>query len=255
MIAQQQPYSFVDYPLFTQTLDEMPAKSTLLVNTINQYSYCMANEDKAFKESLKKSDVLLPDGIAVVAAARWLTGKKIQKIAGADLHHHVLSNLNKKGGSCFYLGSTEETLEKIKTRLAIDFPNVKVNTYSPPYKKEFSDEENKAMIDAINAAKPDILFVGMTAPKQEKWACDHKGEIKTKMICTIGAVFDFYAGTVERPSQLMIDLGLEWLGRLAKEPKRLWKRYLYFGPVFVKLIVKEKIRQFTNGNLNNAFLS
>jgi len=251
MISQQQPYSFIDYPLFTKSLNELPSKSTLLVNTINQYSYCMANQDSAFKESLKKSDVLLPDGIAVVAAMRWLTGKKIQKIAGADLHKHVLTELNKKGGSCFYLGSTNETLKKIKDKLAIEYPNVKVATFSPAYKAEFSKEENDEMINAINAFKPDILFVGMTAPKQEKWACDHKSEIKTKMICTIGAVFDFYAGTVARPSQFMINMGLEWFGRLINEPKRLWKRYLYFGPVFMQLIIKEKIKQIISGNSYN----
>lgn len=251
MISQQQPYSFIDYPLFTKSLNELPSKSTLLVNTINQYSYCMANVDSAFKESLKKSDVLLPDGIAVVAAARWLTGRKIHKIAGADLHQHVLAKLNKKGGSCFYLGSAEATLQKIKDRLAIEYPNVKVETYSPPYKAQFSREDNEQMINAINAFKPDILFVGMTAPKQEKWACDHKHEIKTKMICTIGAVFDFYAGTIERPSEFMINMGLEWLGRLVKEPKRLWKRYLYFGPLFLRLIVKEKIKQLIAGQSYN----
>lgn len=251
MISQQQPYSFIDYPLFTKSLNELPSKSTLLVNTINQYSYCMANVDSAFKESLKKSDVLLPDGIAVVAAARWLTGRKIHKIAGADLHQHVLAKLNKKGGSCFYLGSTDATLQKIKDRLAIEYPNVKVETYSPPYKTQFSREDNEEMINAINVFKPDILFVGMTAPKQEKWACDHKHEIKTKMICTIGAVFDFYAGTIERPSEFMINMGLEWLGRLVKEPKRLWKRYLYFGPLFLRLIVKEKVKQLIAGQSYN----
>ncbi|WP_158828569.1 WecB/TagA/CpsF family glycosyltransferase [Mucilaginibacter lacusdianchii] len=250
MIQYQQPYSFIDYPLFTDTLDELNTssngnapQSSILVNTINQYSYCVANEDAAFKESLQHSDILLPDGVAVVAAARLLTGKKIKKIAGADLHQYLLTDLNNKNGSCFYLGASDETLAKIKSRMAFEYPNVKVETYSPPYKKDFSTEDNQKMVEAVNAFKPDVVFVGMTAPKQEKWAYEHKTKLDTKIICTIGAVFDFYAGTVQRPGDVYVNLGLEWFGRLVKEPKRLWKRYLYFGPVFVGLMLKEKVKK------------
>lgn len=235
--------NFIDYQLYTKSLKELPFNSSLLVNTINQYSFCMANEDLGFKESLQMSDILLPDGISVVAAEYVLTGKIIKKISGADLHQHLLKELDEKGGSCFYLGASESTLAKIKLKMAKEHPHVKVGTYSPPFKKDFTAEENKAMIDAINAFKPDVLFIGMTAPKQEKWAYENKPQINAKIICTVGAVFDFYAGTVKRPSNLMIGLGLEWLGRLVKEPKRLWKRYLFYGPIFVWLIGKERIKR------------
>ncbi len=239
MIPTETEEKFLDYPLFTKSLNDLPLRSSLLVNTINQYSFCMANEDLGFRESLKMSDVLLPDGISVVAAEYMLTGKVIKKISGADLHQHLLKDLNAKGGSCFYLGSSEQTLDKIKDKMAKEYPNVRVGTYSPPFKKEFTVEENDAIIDAINAFEPDVLFIGMTAPKQEKWAYANKKRINSKMICTVGAVFDFYAGTVKRPNHIMVDLGLEWLGRLINEPKRLWKRYLVYGPVFVWLIGKE----------------
>ncbi len=235
--------NFVDYPLYTKTLEDLPLKSSLLVNTINQYSFCMANEDVGFKESLRMSDVLLPDGISVVAAEYVLTGKMIKKISGADLHLHLLKDLEKKGGSCFYLGATEATLQKIRKKMAVEYPNIKVGTYSPPFKKNFSEQENKAIIDSINEFEPDVLFIGMTAPKQEKWAYANKEQIKAKIICTVGAVFDFYAGTVKRPNNVMIGLGLEWLGRLVSEPKRLWKRYLIYGPVFIWLIGKERIKK------------
>jgi len=234
---------FLDYNLYTKTLNDLPLKSSLLVNTINQYSFCMANEDLGFKESLQMSDVLLPDGISVVAAEYVLTGKLIKKISGADLHLHLMKDLEAKGGSCFYLGATEDTLKKIKNKMAVEFPNVKVGSYSPPFKKVFTDEDNKAIIDSINEFKPDVLFIGMTAPKQEKWASANRDQIQAKIICTIGAVFDFYAGTIQRPSNVMIDLGLEWLGRLLHEPKRLWKRYLIYGPVFIWLIGKERIKK------------
>jgi N-acetylglucosaminyldiphosphoundecaprenol N-acetyl-beta-D-mannosaminyltransferase len=100
------------------------------------------------------------------------------------------------------------------------------------------------MVEAINTFNPDVLFVGMAAPKQEKWAYAHKERLNTNFICCIGAVFDFYARTVERPSSFLISLGLEWFGRLVSEPKRLWKRYLYYGPIFLWLMVKEKASDF-----------
>ena len=233
----------IDYSIFNGTLNQIGFSQKTLINTINQYSFCVAEQDAKFKAALKGSDVLLPDGEAIVAAVRRLTGQKIKKIAGADIHLHLLQELDKKGGSCFYLGSSENTLVKIKERMAIEFPNVRVGTFSPPYQPEFTHDHKSKKVEAVNAFQPDVLFVGMTAPKQEKWAYSHKDYLDTKIICCIGAVFDFYAGTVERPNSFWIDLRLEWFIRLVKEPKRMWKRYLYYGPVFIGIILKEKINR------------
>jgi N-acetylglucosaminyldiphosphoundecaprenol N-acetyl-beta-D-mannosaminyltransferase len=234
---------FQDYSVYNGNLSELAVANKTLINTINQYSYCIAEQDAEFKLVLQQSDILLPDGVAIVALVKLLTGQKITKIAGADVHHHLLQELDKKGGSCFYLGSSKNTLQKIVARLSIDFPNVSVGTFSPPYKPEFCLVENKQMLEAVNAFKPDVLFVGMTAPKQEKWSYQHKEQLDAKIICSIGAVFDFYAGTVKRPSLFWINLKLEWFIRLVKEPRRMSKRYLYYGPVFIKLILVAKIRQ------------
>lgn len=230
----------MEYSIYNGDLFDLDSSKKTLITTINQYSYCIAEEDPEFKKALLQSDVLLPDGMAIVSAVQLQTGKKIKKIAGADIHLHLLNDLNKKSGSCFYLGASESTLSKIKERLAIEFPNIEVATYSPPFKTHFSKLENKEMIDVINAFAPDVVFVGMTAPKQEKWAFHHKTLLKTKTICAIGAVFDFYAGTVERPSEFWIRLKMEWFIRLVKEPKRMWKRYLYYGPIFIGHILREK---------------
>lgn len=241
--------SFTDcmgYPVFTGSLNALPSHQKTLVNTINQYSYCMAERDIDFKKSLLESDILLPDGIGIVAASRIIGGNKISKIAGADLHSHLLKKLQVNGGRCFYLGSSEETLIKIKERLALDFPSVEVGTYSPPFKAAFSEEDNEEMLFRVNVFRPDVLFVGMTAPKQEKWAFQHKEFLDANMICSIGAVFDFYAGTIDRPGKFWIKFGLEWLGRLLKEPKRMWKRYLYYGVVFSFYLLKQKYFQLIN---------
>lgn len=233
----------MEYSIYNGNLNQVGFAGKTLINTINQYSFCIAEQDVAFKKALRESDILLPDGVAIVAAVRRISGQKIRKIAGADIHLHLLHELNQKNGSCFYLGSSENTLLKIRERLAIEYPNIKVATYSPPYTAEFSEVENAQMLEAVNAFQPDVLFVGMTAPKQEKWAYTYKEQLDTKIICSIGAVFDFYAGTVERPSSFWIKLRLEWFIRLLKEPKRMWKRYLYYGPIFVGLILREKVRR------------
>jgi len=229
-----------DYSVYDGDLLDLDLSKKTLITTINQYSYCIAEEDPEFKNALTQSDVLLPDGMAIVSAVQLQTGRKIKKIAGADIHLHLLNSLNEKRGSCFYFGSSEATLLKIKERLAVEFPNIRVATYSPPFRSYFSMAENTEMINAINAFTPDVVFVGMTAPKQEKWAFYHKTLLNTNIICAIGAVFDFYAGTVERPSPFWINLKMEWLIRLVKEPKRMWKRYLYYGPIFLIYMFQRK---------------
>ena len=153
-----------------------------------------------------------------------------------------MGKLEAKGGTCFFLGSSPSTLEKIVDRAAKEYPHIDIKTFSPPYKAVFSPEENQAMIDAVNAADPDLLWVGMTAPKQEKWLDEHWAELDIRCHAgAIGAVFDFFAGTVERAPRKWIDFGLEWLYRLIKEPRRTWRRYLVNNPKFCWLVLKEKL--------------
>lgn len=234
--------SYAGYSLFTKPLGDLPGLPKIVINTINQYSFCLAEKEPEFKKALLSSDVLLPDGVGIVAAVRLQTGEKIKKISGSSLHYYLLDKMNKEYGSCFYLGASEKTLKKIKAKLAIEHPNIRVGYYSPPFKAEFSDSDNARMIAEVNSFKPDALFVGMTAPKQEKWAVAHKEELDARYIGSIGAVFDFYAETMSRPSSFWVDMGFEWLGRLVNEPKRMWKRYLYYGPVFAYSLFKHKFK-------------
>ena len=225
-------------------LSELPEKK-LIIKTVNAYSWSMTDKYPEFKKALQTSDILLPDGVSIVFAARLLTGKKIRKVAGADLHQKLLQILNNSGGSCFYLGSSKQTLKRIEERIHKEYPNIQTNTYSPPFKDKLSDDDNTVIHNIINKANPDVVFVGMTAPKQELWIYENKEFINSPVICAIGAVFDFYAGTIKRPPQWMINSGLEWLGRLLSNPKRLWKRYLVYNIVFIykicKLYIKQKI--------------
>jgi len=235
----------LDYSIFNSSLSKLSFDTKCLISTVNQYSYMVAEKDQDFKDALMGSDILLPDGVGIVAAAKMLNGDTVKKIAGADIHKHLLQKLNKEGGSCFYLGASETTLAAIKKRMSKEYPKVKVGTFSPPYKAEFTAEEDAEMIAAVNKFKPNVLFVGMTAPKQEKWSFKYKDQLDATIICPIGAVFDFYAETITRPSEFWINLGLEWAVRLAKEPKRMSKRYLYYGPAFLYELFKAKIANFT----------
>lgn len=235
-------YSVFACPLTTI----LPLDRKLIVNTLNQYSYCIAEKDDNFKKALMHSDILLPDGVGITLASKILKGQELTKIAGADLHKFLLNHLNKTHGKCFYMGASISTLKKIEERISLEYPNITVATYSPPYKMTFTSEDSKSMIAAINAFSPQVLFVGMTAPKQEKWIYEHKDSLNVNgPIGAIGAVFDFYAGTVKRPGSIWRTLGLEWLGRLCKEPKRMWKRYIYhgfeFGLYLIKAIPKRNI--------------
>ncbi len=224
----------------------------LLINTINAHSYNTARKDRLFAEALTNGDVLIPDGVSIVKACKWIKAKSQPKerIAGWDLFVFEMDKLereseelrikNEESKTVMFMGSSQKVLDLIVKHVAMDYPHLKVATYSPPYKPEFSDEDNKAIVDAINAATPDLLWIGMTAPKQEKWTYSHWNELNIHChVGTIGAVFDFFAGTVKRAPMWWQEHGLEWLYRLLKEPKRMWRRYIIGNALFLWNITKE----------------
>ncbi|SHK66562.1 WecB/TagA/CpsF family glycosyltransferase [Fibrobacter sp. UWH4] len=216
----------------------------LLINTINAFSYNNARRDVLFEEALTKGDVLIPDGISIVRVCKFLKGKSRPKerIAGWDLFVHEMQRLNEKGGKVMFLGSSEKVLKLIRQKAAIVYPNLEVVTYSPPYKPQFTVEDDLNMVKAINDANPDLLWIGMTAPKQEKWAYANWDRLNIHChVGTVGAVFDFFAGTYKRAPMIWQRLGLEWLYRLLKEPRRMWRRYIIGNMLFLVLVFREKI--------------
>ena len=222
-------------------LEALP-EGKLLINTINAHSYNTALKDAFFAEALMKGDALIPDGASIVMACRKLKAKSqpTERIAGWDLFAMEMERLNQKGGTCFFMGSSEKVLKLIREKAKTVYPNIRTETYSPPYKPEFSEEENRAIIEAINRANPDLLWIGMTAPKQEKWAYRHWNELDIHCHCgTIGAVFDFFAGTMERAPLWWQEHSLEWLYRLLKEPKRMWRRYIIGNTLFIWNVFRE----------------
>lgn len=200
----------------------------------NPHSLHVAESDAQFKNALLTADLLTPDGVGILLGSKILGGQLKDRITGSDVFEDTCAYLNSVGGSCFFLGSTEEVLNRISSRVAKDYPNmILAGVYSPPFRSEFSDIENNEMVQKINASGADVLWVGMTAPKQEKWLAEHRGALHVKFAGAVGAVFDFYAGTVPRSSRLFQTLGVEWLPRLLRQPIRLWRRNFISSPMFL----------------------
>lgn len=212
---------------------------------LNPHSYAVALDDADFTNALKAADWLVPDGVGVVFASRLLGGCVKVRVTGSDVFQGVHARMNTCAGmSVFFLGASEETLSAIRERMAQDFPNVDVvGTYSPPFKPVYSDAELNDMVQTINQAKPDVLWVGMTAPKQEKWIFNNLHRLDVKFAGAVGAVFDFYVGKVKRSHPVFQRLGLEWLPRLVQQPGRLWRRMFVSAPIFVWHIVRQAVRQ------------
>ena len=231
-----------EYNIFSESINtiEFDKFSKITINTINAHSYIVAKKDSEFRNALVNSQILLPDGEGIVFMAKQLKGKHINKIAGADIHQYLLNKAQDKHLKCFYLGASESTLDTIKRKQEKTYPNIEFGFFSPPFKNNFSKEDTKAMIQQVNGFKPDILFVGMTAPKQEKWVYQNKAHINANVICSIGAVFDFVAETKKRAPQWMINLRIEWLHR-ALSSWRLTKRYMYSNPLFIWEVIRLKI--------------
>lgn len=223
---------------------EVIPQGKVLINTINAHSFNTAQKDDLFAEALKNGDYLIPDGAGIVKACRWLRCKSQprERVAGWDLFEFEMGRLDVRGGRCMFMGSSPKVLALIVERAKAVYPNIEVVTYSPPYKPEFTKEDNEAIVKAINTADPDLLWIGMTAPKQEKWTYQHWDELDIHChVGTIGAVFDFFAGTYRRAPQWWQDHSLEWLYRLLKEPRRMWRRYVIGNPLFLWNVWKERM--------------
>ena len=226
------------YNVFSDSLEKISLKNSgaKTLNTISPNSFGISTKDSDFKQSLEESDYLVLDGVYFALASILLKWKNIKKNQGPYVFNFFIKKINKNKGKVFFLGSSQSTLDKIKTKLKIEYPNVSADFMSPPFKSKFSEEDNMLMIKKINEFKPDIVFVGMTCPKQEKWANKNKNKLQTKLICSIGAVFDWYAGNQKDIHPLWWRLRLGWLKRTIDRPEIL-KRYPNIGIFFWHLLL------------------
>lgn len=214
--------SVLGFNVFSDNLNKIPIqeeKCRVINCSISPNNYGLATKDADFKRVLQKTDFLVLDGVYFALASIFLLGKNIKKNQGPEVYKHFIKRINQSSGKVFFLGSSETVLKKIEERIKREYPKISVASFSPPFKKQFSKEDNIEMISKINDFEPNILFVGMTAPKQEKWSIQHRDELKCNLVISIGNVFDWYAGTQKQIHPFFFKIRMAWLVRVMLRPE------------------------------------
>ncbi|MGN0329627.1 MAG: WecB/TagA/CpsF family glycosyltransferase [Kineothrix sp.] len=202
----------------------------------NVHTTVMAYNDASYRNVQNSAVMAVPDGKPLSLICRIRGYKNAQRVAGPDLMPTILGLSEKRGYRHYFYGSTEQTLESLERNLRAQYPGLQiVGTYSPPFRK-LTEEEDLRIIEQVNAARPDFVWVGLGAPKQERWMYEHRGRINAVML-GVGAAFDFHAGTAKRAPKWMQECYMEWLYRLIQDPRRLLKRYVRSNAQFIWLIL------------------
>ncbi|WP_236058665.1 WecB/TagA/CpsF family glycosyltransferase [Planococcus glaciei] len=197
--------------------------------------------DRKFLKIYESASLVLADGQPIIWAARYLNKPLKEKVSGSDLFPLVCGMAAREKLKVFFLGGQEGVAEEAARRLKAKYTELNVaGIYSPPFGFEKNVEENEKIIKLIVDAQPDILFVGLGAPKQEKWIYENLEKIRVPVSLGIGASFDFEAGIIQRAPAWMQKSGLEWFWRFSQEPKRLFRRYFVDDSKFLILLMKEK---------------
>ncbi len=214
------------------------------LGSINVDMVIRCNRDMTFAYYYENCHLCLTDGVPILWAAKFLGTPLKEKVAGSDLVPKICELANTQGYKIFFLGGRPGAAEAAKQKLLKKFPHLNiVDTYAPPYGFEKNPQELKKMENLIRQAKPDILLVGLGAPKQEQWIAKHYEHLGVPVMMGVGVTFEFIAGIVQRAPLWMQKNGLEWMWRLLMEPRRLWKRYLIDDMQFFNLILKQKLNQ------------
>lgn len=201
-----------------------------------------AKEDPQIAEMYSKSTMAAIDGMPIVKIGRR-KGFNCERCAAPDIMGEVFKESIEKGKThYFYGGKDENVLKKLRKNLEEEYPGIQiVGMYSPPF-RPLTEEEDKKICEEINELKPDFLWVGIGAPKQEMWMWQHQEKIHDTVMFGVGAGFNFFAGTLDKAPEWMEKASLEWLYRLVKEPKRLWRRYVLGGCKWIYYRVESKIK-------------
>ena len=198
--------------------------------------------DKAHRTVLRGAGLCTADGVPVVWMQRLLGYRKASRVYGPTLMLHALERAQQEGWRIALYGGREDRLTLLESNLKERYPGLKlVDAISPPY-RVMTTEEDDAMVDYLRELRPDLVFVGLGCPKQERWMAEHSKRIPGVML-GVGAAFDFHAGAVRQAPPLLQRLGMEWAFRLAVEPRRLWKRYLTTNPVYIVVAAGQLIGQ------------
>lgn len=208
-----------------------------------------SRDDPALRDIHNRSGLTTPDGMPMVWCAWWAGARHVRRVYGPDLMLEVCRRAQERGWTSYFYGGKAGVPELLADRLQERFPGLKVvGTYSPPF-RELTETEDDQIVARINQAAPDLVWVGLSTPKQERWVAAHMGRIEAPAMLAVGAAFDFHAGLVRQAPSWLQRIGLEWLYRLYREPRRLWRRYLRNNPIFVASILRKppKLRDSATG--------
>ncbi len=209
----------------------------------NPHSVMMARRNPAMRSATQDASLVLPDGIGIILAARILGLPHHGRITGPDLMLHLCDHGRHIGFRHFFYGGSPQVVDQLASNLTNQFPGLEVTgTFSPPF-RSIDPCEDTDIVDRINRTHPDIVWVGLGAPKQEIWMSQHIGRIHAAAMIGVGAAFDFHAGTIPWAPAWVRAIGMEWAFRLCMEPHRLWRRNLD-SPRFLLNVLRQKFSSF-----------
>jgi N-acetylglucosaminyldiphosphoundecaprenol N-acetyl-beta-D-mannosaminyltransferase len=201
-----------------------------------------AQHDAEFKTILNSAGLVVPDGMPLVWIGRRHGFEMRRRVYGPELMEGFCRETAQKGYRHFFYGGAPGVGEELAARFVSRFPGMVVaGTYSPPF-RSLTREEDGEVVQAIEVAQADIVWVGLSTPKQERWMYEHRGRLNVPVLIGVGAAFDFHTGRIAQAPEWMRECGLEWLFRLMMEPQRLWRRYLVYGAEFAALVLLELLR-------------
>jgi N-acetylglucosaminyldiphosphoundecaprenol N-acetyl-beta-D-mannosaminyltransferase len=192
-----------------------------------------AQSDEAFRNILNRAFLCTPDGMPLVWVGRLKGEKQMDRVYGPDLMLALMRISEGEGWRHFFYGGANGTAELLRTRLLARFPKLQITgIYEPPF-RPLNDQERQSLAEQIRVARPDVMWIGLSTPKQERFMAENLDGLDVTLMIGVGAAFDFHAGKVKQAPRWMQRSGLEWFYRLCREPKRLWKRYFKNNPLFI----------------------
>lgn len=209
---------------------------------VNAHSAEVAHRDRSFMAALERSAMLVPDGASVTLVSRLMGGAIHERVTGPDIFFDLSQRLDAAGGrSVYYVGGSDGLLNELSRRHRELYPNLRIaGLHAPPFQREFTPEQVADVCARINAVRPDVVWVGLGAPKQEKWAQLAVSLLDAPLVGPIGAVFGFLGGTERMPPNWVLEAGLGWLYRLGQNPRRMWKRNVD-TPLFLWRAILERL--------------
>jgi N-acetylglucosaminyldiphosphoundecaprenol N-acetyl-beta-D-mannosaminyltransferase len=206
------------------------------------YTVMLCQQDPAFRALVNRAGMVTPDGMPLVFLSRRMGYPHVSRVYGPDLLLAFSQLAAGRGTTSFYYGGEEGVADQLADILRHQYPGLRVaGTCSPPF-RPLSAEEDQAIVDRINAANPDVIWVGLGSPKQDRWMAEHRDRLNAPVLIGVGAAFDFLTGRTPQAPRWMQRIALEWLFRLCVEPRRLWRRYLIYNPLFLCYIVLQWVR-------------